>query len=122
MQQSFADKRRLGASLDNLDAVMQDTVECTHKSLGAPGTWVRQLFSLKLNFFLMLNESHNLHLASPFSCTYGGTLRNSLRLVAYQTLSHLSLAACLGQQMSRVYDLCCGACRKHGFSFLIKAG
>ena len=42
VQQSFADKRRLGASLDNLDAVMQDTVEGSSKSLGAPGTWVRQ--------------------------------------------------------------------------------
>lgn len=53
VQQSFAEKRRLGASLDNLDAVMQDTIEGTSKSLGAPGTWVRQLFSLNFNLLLM---------------------------------------------------------------------
>ena len=53
MQQSFADKRRLGASLDNLEAVMQETVEGTSKSLGAPGTWVSQLFTLNFNLLLM---------------------------------------------------------------------
>lgn len=49
-QSSFADKRRLGASLDNLEAVMhQDRPENnTNKSLGAPGTWV----SIRINYIV----------------------------------------------------------------------
>lgn len=84
-QQSFAEKRRLGASLDNLDAVMQETVEGTSKSLGSPGTWVRQLFSF--TFDVKLNPM--IYIWPILFCYPMENHGNTLRLAAYQTLSQL---------------------------------
>ena len=56
VQHSFAEKRRLGASLDNLDAVVQD--EGTNKSLGAPGTSVRIVRTLGFCVISSLADKH----------------------------------------------------------------
>lgn len=116
VQQSFVDKRRLGASLDNLDTVIQDTtVEGTNKSLGAPGTSVSNC-SPNL---IMYNECH-MHVVPLIfilsSLSYGEVVWEAF---AYETVSQPNLCQCLGQHMCHNWWPIFVTCTRHGFSFFL---